>query len=679
MLAVLLWAHGLGVASAAADPWGRPEHLRAVPVPLEAFDDRAKNRPVRVFWDGTATATVAVLQRGRFRVVGRDVPSGFTTRPLPPGARIRVRLDGAERWSEVLSPDPVDDPLSLGAVGQWGRGADVVGDLAIDDATGTLWASSVGGGLLMRPLGEGSQWRVLGRADGLPDARVLSVSAAGGRVLAGTARGAVLLEDGVVVSIRDSGLPDSYVQAVHLEADGSQWLGTFHGLVHLAADGTTTPVLGPWSVFSLSAARGGGVFVGYEGLRHVSDDLTVTEWAPELHVYGLVDTPDGPVGATTEHGLVLFEGPERAVGISAIVDRQAYDVDVGPGGLWTAAGGLGLVMPDDTLLGRGAGLPSDGVRSVLALPDARVLVGTDAGLAAVLPTETGLPVVDLEEGGGRTRWPARLSLSDAVAVGDAGVWIAGERGLAVLGRPHKAAHDLVVAAGSNVAAVVPDDAAGAWAVSDRVVHLDRRGDLSVYWPPARLTCAAEVPGGGPGLYAGGPDGLWRLDVARDRFVPVSRFRDVVALSAGERGLWVADGSSVFRVVGSAVQGFVEVHPALDLAAAPDGVWVGSQDGLERIVLGGEDAVVEDVLGEADAGVRVTAVAAAPDGVWFAGEDGTIGRVAGTRWGARPLPGPDVPEVTALVPDGDQVWVATTAGMYRVWLPEAALEEERPGG
>ena len=686
----MIWLLWLGWTGAlAADPWGRPEHLRVVPVVSEDWSRRDHAMPMRVWWDGDQRADVEVVRGARWVRVGRAVQSGFLTPPLARDAQVRVRLEGSARSSPVSLPLAVDDPVSTGRMGGWGGGADVVGQIVHDPRTGDVWASSVGGGLLWRParaqpLQDGGEavagsWQVLGMAEGLPDTRVLAVDAQDGQVLVGTASGLVWLEDGRVVSVLDEKLPDPYVQAVHIDSDDVWWVGTYHGLARGNPEDGFDPILTPWSVFSISAARGGGVWAGYEGLRRVTAEGAVTPWLDELdelHVYGMVDTPEGLVAATTEHGLVLAEAPDQAAGISAMVDRDAYGVAVGPGGLWTAAGQLGLVDPDEGMWGRGAGLPADGVRSVHAMPDGSLYVGTDGGLARVVPRSSGPPLVDVPE---RGAWPARMRVSSLV-IGDSGMWVAGERGLHVVGAPHADARDLVVAMGADVSAIAPAADGSAWALGDRLVSVDARGSLKSWWLPAPSEVLAWQPG--VGVFVGGSDGLWRLDARRERFVPVASLRDVDALAAGERGLWVAAAGRLFRVLGGAVQPYLQTGSVLCLSASPDGVWVGTKSGLERLRLGGDSSEVEDVLGDADLGVAVPVVAASRSNaadVWFAAEDGSVGRIVGQRWSMVSLAGPDAPVVTAIAPDGDHAWVGTDSGVFRVYLPAERLSQSLAEG
>lgn len=665
----------------ATDPWGRPDHLRAVRVPARSWADRSRPRPVRVFWDGDQQATVAVLLNGRWRTLSTDARSGFTTPVLPVGTPIRVRLQDGVRWSPPLTADPVDDPVATGRLGGWG-GADVVGQITLDRSTGDVYASTVGGGLLVRPATDQplagttatvGSWQVLGRADGLPDARVVAVDARDGTVLVGTAEGLAVVESGRVSEVVDTELPDPWVQAVHVGADGALWAGTFRGLAVRAPDAQAfATVLEPWSVFSLSSARTGGVWAGYEGLQHVTLEGDATPWLDGVHVYGSVDTPDGPVVATTESGVLTVAEPHAPRALSRVVDRDAYGVALGPGGVWTAAGQVGLVDPQGGMWGRGAGLPAEGVRSVLTMPDGSLFVGTDQGIARVVPRE-GPPLVDARQLG---RWPASSSVADLLTTPD-GLWVAGTAGIQTAGRPHPAARDLVVAAGDDNRALSVGTDGATWAVGERVVRLDAKGDLDAWWPPARIEAAAVQEGAG--LYVGGADGLWRLDVERDRFVPVSTLRDVTAACGSPRGVWVASGSSVFRVVGSVVSPYLETGVPLSLAAAPDGVWVGTRDGLERLRMTVDGAVVDDVLGDDDLMVAIPAVASDDRGVWFATEAGQVGRVVDGRVGLVSLASTDPPTVTSLAPDGDAVWVGTEGGVYRVWLPVESASSPLPGG
>ena len=301
------------------------------------------------------------------------------------------------------------------------------------------------------------------------------------------------------------------------------------------------------------------------------------------------------------------------------------------------------------------------------MPDDTLFVGTDQGLARVIP-RAGTLQVDPRV---TTGWPPATAIHD-VQVARTGLWVAGAAGVQVAGAPHPSARDLAVAAGGECTAIVEDEQRATWAIGERVIRLDARGGLDAWWPPAPVRVAAVQPGAG--LYVGGEDGLWRLDAARSRFVPVSTFRKVQAVAPGERGLWVAANGSVFRVVGSAVAPYAQTNVPLSLAASPVGVWVGTEDGLEHLRITADGVEVDDVLGDDDALVEIPAVAADDRGVWFATEAGQVGRITDGRVGLTTLTDVDPPRITSLAPDGDHVWVGTEAGVYRVYLPAEALSE-----
>ena len=189
----------LGVALA-VDPWGRPEHLRAVAEPPQTWAQRdAARRPVRLFWDDTDVPARVEAYMGRgWRVLAEEVGPGFQTGPLPDGTLLRVRLAGSARWSAPVSAPPVLPPAGLARIAASGPAllGDTVGEVSpMADASGA-WVATLGGGLAWvdarlepRPF---TTW------DGLPDDRVVSVHADGQRVLVGTPAGAALMEDGVV-------------------------------------------------------------------------------------------------------------------------------------------------------------------------------------------------------------------------------------------------------------------------------------------------------------------------------------------------------------------------------------------------------------------------------------------------------------------------------------------------
>lgn len=661
----LIFGLGLGSVAHAEDPWGRPVHLRAVQARPERWQDRQGPAAVRLWWDDTGSpATVQQLVRGRWRTVDESARPGWQSAPVDEGQLFRVRPEGAARWSAPIAAPDVASPDVLARLGGWDGGADVVGEVVLDPGSGRVLASVVGGGLVVhRP---GAAPVRLGVWEGLPDARVLAVDGGpDGAVVVGTAQGAAVLDGGLQVErlwTTADGLPSDWVQSVRFEAAGGRlWLGTYEGLAGVEA-GQLTVSLAPWSVFSLAVAEGGGVWAGYEGLRRVKPGLEAEVWLEDAHVYGVVERGGTVELATREQGVLGMARPGTPVGLPGLRDDPAYGLAHVDGRRWVAAGARGLRSDDGLALGRRQGLPAQGVRAVAAAPDGSLWVGTDGGLAEVrVGGRTGTRARSLAEGFSAVATVRGLSGSER------GLWLATDRGLWALGEPAGGEEtDLIVAVGEDEVAAVIGTPEGAVAIGDRVVRLGRDGRLRAWTPPAGVAAGVWSQ---DRLWVGGPEGLWTLQ--DDRLQRTSGLRDVRALTADERGVWAISGVNLFRVVGAAAVPYLRTHPPLAVASAPGGAWVGTTDGLERLRLGGDDpGRVEDVLGEADAGVAVGAVVAdGAGGCWFAAADGTVGHVT-VQGEARTtrLPGPDAPTPTAVWPDGpDHAWVGTERGLWRVSL------------
>ena len=64
----------LSLTALAADPWSRPEHLRASTPPPTRFSDLdAARLPIRLWWDGDEPVEVQALLRGRWRATDSAV------------------------------------------------------------------------------------------------------------------------------------------------------------------------------------------------------------------------------------------------------------------------------------------------------------------------------------------------------------------------------------------------------------------------------------------------------------------------------------------------------------------------------------------------------------------------------------------------------------------------------
>ena len=97
------------------------------------------------------------------------------------------------------------------------------------------------------------------------------------------------------------------------------------------------------------------------------------------------------LAAGRESGVRLLgpQGTDQAV--PGLPTAGAFDVGVGPGGPWVAAGPLGLVGPEGQVWGSAAGLAGDTVYSVAGDRAGALWVGTDRGVGRVWPSVSGDP------------------------------------------------------------------------------------------------------------------------------------------------------------------------------------------------------------------------------------------------------------------------------------------------
>jgi ligand-binding sensor domain-containing protein len=192
---------------------------------------------------------------------------------------------------------------------------------------------------------DGGVVRVLRRTDGLPDDDVHAVAAlASGGVVAGTARGAVIVRDGRVQPAGPKRMPAHATWAVAEAPDGTLWLGTTNGLFRVRGE--------RFRRFSLASGD-------------VPDD-----WITALAVDGgalWVGTYSGGIAR------IATDGRGRDVGRTALAD-----VHVNPAGLSVHGGRVyaatmeGLFVGAGAAFGRLAGAaPGEDVTAVLHAEGAR--------------------------------------------------------------------------------------------------------------------------------------------------------------------------------------------------------------------------------------------------------------------------------------------------------------------
>jgi hypothetical protein len=249
--------------------------------------------------------------------------------------------DGARLWTGTF-----DRGLAWHEGGGWTTvdGLDArVNALAVErtPAGGRVWIATARGLASV----DGGVVRVLRRTDGLPDDDVHAVAAlASGGVVAGTARGAVIVRDGRVQPAGPKRLPAHATWAVAEAPDGTLWLGTTNGLFRVRGE--------RFRRFSLASGD-------------VPDD-----WITALAVDGgalWVGTYSGGIAR------IATDGRGRDVGRTALAD-----VHVNPAGLSVHGGRVyaatmeGLFVGAGAAFGRVAGAaPGEDVTAVLHAEGAR--------------------------------------------------------------------------------------------------------------------------------------------------------------------------------------------------------------------------------------------------------------------------------------------------------------------
>ncbi|MFW5927497.1 MAG: diguanylate cyclase, partial [Wenzhouxiangella sp.] len=264
------------------------------------------------------------------------------------------------------------------------------------DEEGVLWAGTINSGLARIRNGE-VEW--LGTDDGLPNNRVLSLHLdTEGSLWVGTNGGLFRLRSAPFVTIgRESGLAGNYVRALLPHSDGSLWIGTSEG-VSRKRNGRVEPVRldgEPFELSTLSLAEraNGDVAIG-------------------THADGVLIWRDGR----------LVRQIQRSDGLPANDIRMMHEDRRGR--LWIAtAGGLSRVTGDRIdSFGLDDGLPGDFVIALHEDDDGTIWVGTGVGLARVEnDTIEAISLYDLDE----TMYVYGFNESED---GDA-MWLTTDRGL----------------------------------------------------------------------------------------------------------------------------------------------------------------------------------------------------------------------------------------------------------
>lgn len=405
----------------------------------------------------------------------------------------------------------------------------------------------------------------------------------------------------------DDGLPHNLVHAVAQGADGLIWLGTWEGVARFNGrdftvyDRQNTPGVELGGVFVVVRDSTGGMLFG-----------TAFD--------GVYHYQDG-------HWQQLGDASARHLAVSALLRRA-------DGALWVGTPQtLYRIEPDGRVVdvGRQAGLPRARITALAAEGDGALWVGTEVGLYR-LPRD-GSAAEAWGKAHGMRAAPVRRLASDRqgglLVAGDDGVWWWSRGGGLQRFRQ-----------GQRVDALL----------------LDRRGHLWMSLPSGTLVVHSG---------AGAPD----------EQIAISGVASPALLEDAEGLIWVGSTHGLFRIAEGAAHGIThEDGLASDyvrtvLQTGDGTVWVGSAVGLDRwsnnrisrvsvVPNQGGRVLEQSVLALADAG---------DGGVWAGTySQGVVrldaqGRVLARIGAADGLPSLSV---RAVLPDGQTLWIGTTAGLVR---------------
>lgn len=279
---------------------------------------------------------------------------------------------------------------------------------------GSLWIGTLGGGLFRLDKGVLTHY---GRAEGLPDERVLSLSEGkDGSIWGGTLAGGVFHIHGAGIRVirKSDGLASDFVSVIHAAHDGTIWAGGPEGLsrirgksinVYTEADGLSSR-----SIASVIQALDGSVWVGTErkGLNRIEHGNVLQIPLPgPVASDGVLSLLEGARGSiwfgTRQNGLWRMDhGRLESLGVADGLsgDLVSTILEDREGTIW-AGTNEGLTQLKDgsiTTWGRGEGMPNETIRAIYQHHDGTVWMATRGGLVGMLgdrfthiDTDDGLP------------------------------------------------------------------------------------------------------------------------------------------------------------------------------------------------------------------------------------------------------------------------------------------------
>ena len=446
----------------------------------------------------------------------------------------------------------------------------------------------------------------------------------------------------------EDGLAQSQVRCMAQDAQGYLWFGTLGG-----------------------ASRTDG---------HDFTNYSLQEGLPDPQVNALCTTDDGRVWMGAGASLVMHDGRDLRVvdaGVASGGSRiQALVIDAS-GDLIIGTDGRGVLRRRGGVIAQLPGFPVDtvnGIRTLLALPDGTLLIGSRNGLFRWKEDRTQLVVMGDDR-------PKSIS---ALALGKDGSWWVGTFGdglyrIAPDGRQRNYTEfDGLLQ--SNIRHVLADDGGRIWISSKFGVNLisdpDGSGRIRAYtvrqgMPNDNIWCAQQDRDGHIWF---GTDGAGALRYAGDRFVTFT-VKDglcsdqVMSFTTdGQGDLWLGTyGSGICRNDGMAMISTFDGLPNntvwCGLHDDQDRLWFGTSDGLCRL----ERGLVVIPEGEAAlVGQRVLSLLQSRDGtIWCGTRDGVTeihrdGSVLEHMAGA----GGPGRSVRSMMEDArGRIWMATDQGVH----------------
>ncbi|WP_240906238.1 hybrid sensor histidine kinase/response regulator [Thermomonas sp. HDW16] len=531
-------------------------------------------------WLACACAFAAVPERPRFRIVGAE--QGLPSTDIKALARDRdgylwiATADGLARYDGVGIRVWQHQPGNL-----QGLPGNNVQALMVD-AGNRVWAATEGGGISVLDaqrqafvhyrkathpqMGSDDVWAFANQGDtvwfGTYDGGLHRMDAQG-RIRRYTAK-------------RD-GLPSDTVLALAVQADGSVWIGTDHGLARMR-DGRIEGVRLTGTdevplVFSLTQ-QADGLWVGTSAgvwRLDAQGKWSQPAWSPMFHrpnaMNVIVRDGDGGLWIASQRGLwrqagdeppvpVRLAGPDMPRGINALL----LDPE---GGLWVPVAGLGLgyLRADWRQLAQYAGA-ADGLqgamyRALAPSRDGGFLLGGFNGMVEQLSADGSLRTLD-EDGIARLRGIKVLSIAE-----DRGgrLWLGHRNGLIRVGS---------------------DGAIDEWRVGDGL-DATPRGQIDQLQVTADGSLWLSAPGGGVQQRDPASGHVLR-DIPADAAHGLAT-GDIEALALSPHGeVWVAgaDGMAMLDAVGNEFHPLPEFGAERVYALAFDGdatLWLQRQSGL----------------------------------------------------------------------------------------------------